>query len=321
MSNTGKHTLKLGLLVASGLLLFIAAIYYMGVNQSLFTPKIIVKSYLRDAAGLIEGNNVRYSGVTVGTVSGVSIVSDTTVLVTMSINQKAWNFIRKDSKVEIGREGLMGSKILLINPGTPQAGRIENNDVLVAVDAPDIDQLVRNAEITIGNTKEITENLAEISRKINHGNGDLARLLNENIVTSRIEQISDQLTEVSQNVNELILKINNGEGDLARLINDTLINHNVMQLLDNLDNIAMESDSLMLELRFFSRELNEGSGLIHHLVYDSTLVTGVDTTIIKLNNGLDEVVKTVQAIRESRLVNMFSGKKKKINKSELNEKD
>jgi phospholipid/cholesterol/gamma-HCH transport system substrate-binding protein len=311
MANSKHQTAKLGLLVSSGLLIFVLAIYYLGVKQNLFTDKITVTSYLQDAAGLVPGNKIRYAGVNVGTVSEVRIVTDTSVMVTLSIDKKIREFIRKDSKVEIGQEGLMGSKLLLITPGTASSGPIEENDVLSSIRALTIDDLLQDAKKVIENSRIVSENLTEITNKLNNGKGDLAVLLNEKTVTPQIEAVSRQLIAMSQNANEVIDKIKQGDGDLGRLLNDTLITHNAVELLDNFDSVAEDASGILLQLRLFADELNEGNGLIQTLVRDSMLMHQVDSTIVNLNSGIDEIEKTSQAIRESWILNIFSGRKKK----------
>jgi len=311
MMNSKHRTVKLGLLVSSGLLIFVLAIYYLGVKQNLFTDKITVISYLHDAAGLIEGNKIRYAGVNVGTVSGVRIVNDTSVLVTMSIDKKVREFIRKDSKVEIGQEGIMGSKLLLIHPGTAGSKQIEEYDVLISMRALTIDDLLQDAKKVIENSRIVSENLAEITEKINHGKGDLAILLNQNTITPQIKAVSEQLITVSQSANELLLKASSGDGDLGRLLNDTLITTNAVELLDNFDEVAHEAANLFLMLQMFADGLNTGNGLVQTLSRDSTVMLQIDSTIVNLNEGIDEIEKTAKAIRESWLLNVFLGRKKK----------
>lgn len=311
MTNSKHRTTKLGLLVSSGLLLFVLAIYYLGAKQNLFTDKITVTSYLHDAAGLIEGNKIRYAGVNVGTVSGVRIVTDTTVLVTLSIDKKVREFIRKDSKVEIGQEGIMGSKLLLIHPGTASSGRIEENDVLTSMRALTIDDLLQDAKKVIENSRIVSENLAEITEKVNHGNGDLAILLNQNTITPQIKAVSEELIAVAKSANALIDKANNGDGDLGRMLNDTLITTNAVELLDNFDSVAEEAANLFVMLQLFADNLNTGGGLVQTLSSDSTVKLQIDSTIVNLNDGIDEIEKTAQAIRESWILNIFPGRKKK----------
>ena len=78
----------------------------------------VLSGVFKDVAGLQAGNNVRFSGINVGTVENISIVSDTSVRVEILIDESTRKFIKKDAVASIGSEGLMGNKILIINPGT-----------------------------------------------------------------------------------------------------------------------------------------------------------------------------------------------------------
>lgn len=311
MNYSYKRVISLGVLVSAGTLLFILAIYYLGSKQNLFTSKITVQSYIEDAAGLVEGNNVRYSGVTIGTVYNVKIVSDTSVLIVFSIDKKAQEFIHKDSKVEIGREGVLGSKILYVLPGTDSAGMIEDGDVLESVAALDIDILLRDAAKVVENTRIVTDNLIGITDKINSGDGDLAMLLNENFITDQINEIGTDFKTVTDNANVLLQKINEGDGDLWRLVEDTLITSRATTLFDNIDDITFQTDSLMQQLQDFGYGLSYGDGIVPTMVNDSTMIQGVDSTIINLNNSLYEIEMAAKSIRESWIINLFSGRKKK----------
>ena len=57
-------------------------------------------------------------------------MSDTSVRVEILIDESTRKFIKKDAVASIGSEGLMGNKVLIINPGTGGKKRIENNDVI-----------------------------------------------------------------------------------------------------------------------------------------------------------------------------------------------
>jgi phospholipid/cholesterol/gamma-HCH transport system substrate-binding protein len=316
MRKSKNRSLKLGLLVSVGLLLFILSIYYLGSKQNLFSSTITVQSTFTDVKGLVEGNKVRYAGINVGTVSNIKIISDSTILVEMDINEKVIEFIRKDAKVEIGQEGLMGNKIVYIHTGSAEAGSVEDNDKLESVKAFDVAEILEEAKKIIGDGRSVSENLLEMSEKMNNGDGDLAKLLNENSITTKLNESGDQLLSVAKNVDGITQKINQGQGDLGRLVNDTTITYHLALTISQLDSIASRTDSLTKELLIFGKELNNGNGLATRLVYDSIMAENADTAIAKMNSGIDDVVKTSQAVRESWILNLFSGRNKKKNRGE-----
>src|ERR1700746_891978 len=127
--NTNKK-IGLGIFVSIGMLFFIAGIYYIGKKQQLFNETFRISGIFKDVRGLQVGNNVQFSGINVGIVENISIVTDTTVKVDLLINENARKFIHKNAGAIIGSDGLMGNKILSITPGTASEETINDNDVI-----------------------------------------------------------------------------------------------------------------------------------------------------------------------------------------------
>lgn len=311
MKERKSRSLKLGIMVTVGLALFAWGIYYLGSQRKLFTSSVTVKSYFNNVSGLVEGNKVRYSGITVGSVSEISIVSDSTILVEMTIDKNTRKFIRKDSKVEINSDGLMGSKIVNILPGTAEAGSVDDDEFLMTNSPIELEDVLEEVKTVIIDGKKVTRNLIEITNKINNGNGDLALLLNDNAITARINEIGDELAQTTKNINTITKKIDNGEGDLGRLINDTILSGEVKQIVENFNRTSLKADSVSAEMLEFSRELNAGNGTLSKLVYDDEMAKHLDTTIIMAGEGVDDVVKAANTIESSWIFNLFSKNKKK----------
>lgn len=316
MGKSKNHALKLGLLVAVGLFLFSVAVYYMGSKQNLFSSSVDVRTYFQDVKGLMEGNKVQYSGITVGFVSNIQIVEDTLILVEMSVDKEVAQFIRKDSKVDIGSDGLMGSKIVSIYPGTKGAGKIAENEVLQTRESVEWQDVLKEAQIVIGQTKQITTSLTEVSEKINNGDGDIAVLLNDNTLTARFTQIENEMLQITATANEMmnstnniVEKVNRGEGDLGRLINDTVMTTDLHAVMTNLENVTDKADSVANELNVFTNRLNTGNGVIQRLVYDEKMADQVDSSFVNINNSIDEVAGAAKTIERSWIFNLFSGDK------------
>ena len=81
MSKLNKPLIRLGLFVIIGSTLLIAGIYFIGENKNLFGANFTVSADFDNASGLQVGNNVRYSGINVGTVSRIELVNDSLIRV------------------------------------------------------------------------------------------------------------------------------------------------------------------------------------------------------------------------------------------------
>ena len=105
-------TIKIGIFIFIGIAILIIAVFLLGDKNAMFKSTFDVKGYFRDIQGLRSGAIVRLSGIDVGSVKKIQIMSDTTgrVEVVMSLVKDIKRFVRTDSKASIETEGLSGNK-------------------------------------------------------------------------------------------------------------------------------------------------------------------------------------------------------------------
>ena len=116
MNTESQHKIKLGIFVIAGSLLLILGLYMIGKNKNIFGRTITITAYFDNISGLQPGNNVRYSGIDIGTVDGVRILNDSTIEVSMNIKDEMVEIVRMNSFASIGTDGLMGNKLINIDP-------------------------------------------------------------------------------------------------------------------------------------------------------------------------------------------------------------
>ena len=100
-TQTQKFKVRLGLFIAGGLALFVMAIFIIGKQKNLFNPVFQLTTTFSNVSGLQVGNNIRFSGITVGTVDKITIINDSTVKVAMLIKKEVKQFIKSDCEVAI----------------------------------------------------------------------------------------------------------------------------------------------------------------------------------------------------------------------------
>ncbi len=230
MKKNSSNKIKLGIFVSLGLVVLILAIYYIGEKQLLFQSTFRLSGVFEDVAGLQPGNNVRLSGINIGTIESISLVSDTTVRVDIVIDESSRKFIKKDAIATIGSEGLIGNKVLVINPGTGGKKSIEDNDIIQTAQPIDVDDIMISLKTTIDNTAIITGDLAKISTNIESGKGTIGRLMmdqtwRENI-QSTIVNLKDGsekfvvFMDKSQQIDNILLAINSNIDSTSAVIQD-----------------------------------------------------------------------------------------------------
>src|ERR1035437_4356773 len=221
MKKNTSNKIKLGIFTSLGILVLILAIYFIGERQQLFRSTFRLSGVFKDVAGLQAGSNVRLSGVNVGTVENIVIVSDTSVKVAILIDESTRKFIKKDAVASIGSDGLMGNKILIINPGTGGKKEIENNDIVETTQPIDMDNIMRSLKTTIDNSSDITGNLSKISSNIQSGKGTIGRLL----MDQSLEQNFDSsIINLKQGLSGLKNLVDNAKSSFAQNFDSTFVN-------------------------------------------------------------------------------------------------
>lgn len=201
-TTTQKFKIRLGLFVAGGLTLFVLAIFVIGKQKNLFNPVFKLTSTFYNVSGLQVGNNIRFSGINVGTVDNISIINDSTVKVDMLIKKDVKKFIKSDCGVSIGSEGLIGDRLLVITQGSADAPLANEGQQLLSAEPVETDAIMSSLQVTAGNAEVISQQLAEIMLKINSGNGTLGRLIQDSTIAENFNQTMVNLKKSTKGLNE-----------------------------------------------------------------------------------------------------------------------
>ncbi|MEP7169307.1 MAG: MlaD family protein [Bacteroidota bacterium] len=198
-----KFKVRLGLFVAAGLVLFVLAIFYIGKQKNLFNPVFKISSYFRSVSGLQVGNNIRFSGINVGTVDNIEIVNDSTVKVEMLIQEEVKKFIKTNCQVAIGSEGIIGDRILTITQGSSDDNTgVKEGQILKSLEPVETDAIIGSLKVTADNAQIVTGQLAEILYKINNGSGTLGRLIQDTTIAGNLDKTIENLRKGSKGLNE-----------------------------------------------------------------------------------------------------------------------
>jgi len=181
MKKDGGKKIRLGIFVTLGLVTFLAVVYYIGQRERLFGGTIAISGVFTNVNGLQEGHSVRYTGIDIGTVKEVQLITDTSANVIMKIDKRTKKFIKKDATAVIGSEGLMGNKVINIIPGTSGAAAINDKDVIGTIAAADMDQVMVKVN-------RIADDISAIVSNVRSGNGTIGKLFMDTAFASNVDQ-------------------------------------------------------------------------------------------------------------------------------------
>jgi len=201
-THSQKFKVRLGLFVAGGLALFILAIFIIGKQKNLFNPVFKLTTTFYNVSGLQVGNNIRFSGINVGTVDNIAIINDSTVRVDMLIRKEVQKFIKSDCEVAIGSEGLIGDRLLIITQGSTTAPLARVGQELFSTEPVETDAIMASVEASAAYAEVITQQLSEIMIKINSGSGTLGRLISDTTIAENLNQTIVNLKKSTKGLDE-----------------------------------------------------------------------------------------------------------------------
>jgi phospholipid/cholesterol/gamma-HCH transport system substrate-binding protein len=235
MKKESGFTWKLGMFVIIGLALFIGTIYFVGRQKNLFGSTFKLKARFTTVSGLKEGNNIRFSVINIGTIDGIELITDSSVLVEMVIRKNVQQFIKTDAVASIGSDGLMGDKVLTITPGNSNAATVGNNALINSKNAVEMADIMNSLKTSVDNAGIITAQLAEVTYKINNGNGALSKLISDEGFSNSIKGTLTNLQTSTNQFAQFTTNLNNGV--LSGKLDSTMSNlqAGTKGLSDNMD--------------------------------------------------------------------------------------
>ena len=261
--------LKVGLIVLVSVTLLCALLILMtsASGLSLFSHKIYARAYFANSNGLKAGAPVGLEGVTVGDVRSVLLTTDPThretpVEVVMKIDPRFRSGIHADSRVSLSTVGVLGDTVVDINSRSAVGPELRNDDVLLAVETPSMNDVVRSSEGAIESMTVVLARLNLIATRMQNGTGTAGRLFNDPALYDRATATLSQLQTLLQN-------LNSGQGSMGKLLHDD-------ELYDRLNDTVGKLDDLATSLK-------QGQGSAGKLLRDDSLYDNLNSTLAHAN--------------------------------------
>ena len=282
MKNEISKIMKIGIFIFLGIALFFAGIYLIGVKRQMFSSTFRINTVFNDVSGIQVGNNIRFSGVNIGTIEKIKIISSTSVRVTMTIDESVRKFIKMDAMADISTEGLMGNKILVINPGTSESKEIENNGFIAAAEPIKIDDILRHLNRVGDNSERITGYLSDIVGNIHSGKSTIGKLLMD---STYLKIPIENAAKIAQDLSEITGRLRSGKSSLGKILMDST------ELKMSFDNVVQ----ITKDLSGITGSLRAGRGPLGKLIMDSTYLKIPLDNIVQITSDLSKIVSGLRA--------------------------
>ena len=188
MEKSLVQKLRLGIFVLVGLTLFVLTIWLIGSKQNLFGNSSDLYAVFNNVNGLKTGNNIRFSGIKVGTVKNIQMINDTLIVVKMSIESDITKHIKTDAKAVITTDGLVGNMIVNILPGAGSQTALQSGDTIRSYSRIRTDEMLNTLSVTNENAALLTAELLKITKDISNGKGIVGALIKDSTITEDVKQ-------------------------------------------------------------------------------------------------------------------------------------
>lgn len=298
------NNLKLGIFVTVGTALLILALYLIGSKKQLFSDTVKINAVFHNVDGLRTGNNVRFAGITIGTVDKINIINDTTVVVSMLIDNASIKFIRKSSLADIGSDGLMGNKLINLKIGNPESPEVIELDTIYSNAPVETDDMIRTLNNTNNNILLVSADLKSITKRINE-NKNIWSLLEDTSSTAQIrnsirnmEAMTSNATVITANVEALLDDMKNGKGAAGKIMADEKTSEQLTEIVQNLKDATDTAKLALHHMHEFMKDLNITPGPLGVLARDTAMANDMKTIFhnLKLSSAtLDDNMKALQS--------------------------
>ena len=322
-SNKNTRAVAVGIFIFVALVIFILGVLTLGGQKKMFADTLKVKALFNDVNGLQPGNNVWYAGVKVGTIESIQFTANGQVEVVMDIDEKVKNYLRKDTKVKVGSDGLIGNKILVLYGGTAGAPVVADGERLAADNMLSIDDMMQTFQQNNHNLLAVSNDLKVVSSQLAQGKGSIGRLLKDESLANQLDgallslrrslsQTETFTTDIASYTNKLQRK-----GSLTNdLISDTVIFDRLRASVAQIQSVSQSAQDIVDNLKSATSNVNASltntSTPAGMLLNDAQTAESLKAVIKNLQSSTQKLDENMEALQHNFL---FRGYFRKKNKS------
>ncbi|WP_299823452.1 MlaD family protein [uncultured Pontibacter sp.] len=311
-SADNKRSVIVGIFVFLAIVILVAGIFTLAGQQKRLISTITVTAIFDDVAGLKTGNNVWFSGVKIGTIKNIKLYGDSQVEVTMSIEEKVQQFIRKNAAARISSESFIGNKNIVIDGGTQAAGQIEDGDRITAVNPLNTDDLMEKLQQNNENLVAITSDFKQITSRLVRGEGTIGAILTDSVMAdnlramvANLQQTSNRTVAASNELSRFTSKLNRPGGLANSIATDTTVYSNLKTSMAELNEATNAAAAMMETLESTSKQLNNQNNAVGVLLSDQQFARQLQRTMQNLETSSQKFDQNMEALQSNILFRGF----------------
>lgn len=241
------------------------------LNDRPITERIRTDSTAQLVAATLLAND-KMINITPGTSKGSAVAENHVLDSTQAISINQLTQTGNELLQQINKIATPANEILnKANQGDGTLGQIINND-----------QLYRNLDSTVGETKLTILKLQNTLDRVNQGEGSAGKLLNDPELYNSLNSTVQQLEAISKDLRA-------GRGTAGKFLSDDAIYNETRQAIADLRVTASKLNGIADDFKLITTDLTEGKGTAGKFLKDEQLYEDARNTLAKFNSTAERV--------------------------------
>jgi phospholipid/cholesterol/gamma-HCH transport system substrate-binding protein len=286
-----------GAFVIGGFVLFAVGLFMIGNRRMLFGNTFHAYAEFASVAGLENGAIVRVGGLQAGEVESIQIPASPSARfrVRMRLRGDLRQLIRVDSLASIQNDGLVGNKVIQIDPGTDMSPVVDDGGTIRSREPFDLADLMQQMSETIDTVnKTIVEVQAEVTNALTtiSSTAKAAETLIGD-VGKDARSIMASTDRVTQSVQSILAGVKAGKGTVGQLLNDDALYQRAKQIATDAERAMASVRQATEEARAAVADLRGENGPVRGLTGD------LQQTMAAARDAMTNLAETSEALKRS----------------------
>lgn len=240
-----------------------------------------IEAPFNDLLQLRNGDDVRMSGVKIGTVVSTSL-SDGKAVAKLRIEPKYE--IPADSKASIAMAGLLGTNFVSIEMGRDRSQYIQAGGSIQTTESFDINKIFSEVGDVANRINEALSDISGMFGTDEDGSGNLFAELSGMIQENR-SRIGNSL----ENIESITSQLASGQGTIGKLLFEDGAYNEIMATVKEIQGAASQAETMLTSVQGIVEHVKSGQGSLGELLYGDQIAVELQTTITNIRDFTEKL--------------------------------
>lgn len=253
---------KIAVFVVVAFAFLVVVVVLIGKENDLFSSKYELGFTVPKGTGFTRGMAVKLSGFRIGRLKSISLNESAQVDIVLQIARKYQKWIRRDSHVQLLKEGLVGETVVEVSVGSSSQPVLQENEKLTFIKTKGLDEL---ADEIAEKVKPVLNDVRDIISYVNDPQGDVKQSLrNINTLTRGLETTREHadnlLVDVRADAKEVSAKLSTVLDDTSRTVGKlekpiSELNRKLPSILEKVENTMENAENASGDLKAMTEQV------------------------------------------------------------------